>query len=171
MDAHSGMTDTGFPRTTMPDTAQRAARGAENQAQGLSNTGGSTSQSVANELKGATSGNESTNRSHAKGGGEASIVPQKVQEKLPKSVEGAVPNAIHDTGSESGMHRKQDTSGAIGNTTSGTDSTSRSHAKGGGAASIVPQKIQEMLPKAVEDFVPNAIHDTGSQGGLHREQK
>jgi hypothetical protein len=45
------MTDTGFPRTTMPDTAQRAARGAENQAQGLSNTGGSTSQSVANELK------------------------------------------------------------------------------------------------------------------------
>ncbi|KAJ4990239.1 hypothetical protein SVAN01_04330 [Stagonosporopsis vannaccii] len=37
-------------------------------------------------------------RSHAKGGGQASIVPQKVQEELPESVERAVPNVIHDTG-------------------------------------------------------------------------
>lgn len=49
----------------------------------------------------------STNVSHAKGGGEASIVPQKLQEKLPESVERAVPNAIHDTGDEGGLHRKQ----------------------------------------------------------------
>ncbi|KAJ3538403.1 hypothetical protein NM208_g5922 [Fusarium decemcellulare] len=41
---------------------------------------------------------QSTNKSHAKGGGEESVVPQKVQEKLPESVERAVPNAIHDTG-------------------------------------------------------------------------
>ncbi|KAF4964752.1 hypothetical protein FSARC_7351 [Fusarium sarcochroum] len=50
---------------------------------------------------------QSTNVSHAKGGGEASIVPQKLQEKLPESVERAVPNAIHDTGDTSGAHRSQ----------------------------------------------------------------
>jgi len=50
---------------------------------------------------------QSTNKSHAKGGGEASIVPQKLQEKLPEGVERAVPNALHDTGDESGVHRKQ----------------------------------------------------------------
>jgi hypothetical protein len=43
----------------------------------------------------------------AKGGGEASIVPQKLQKKLPERVERAVPNAIHDTGDEGGLHRKQ----------------------------------------------------------------
>jgi hypothetical protein len=50
---------------------------------------------------------QSTNKSHAKGGGEASYVPQKIQEKLPESIERAVPNAIHDTGDSSGAHRKQ----------------------------------------------------------------
>jgi vesicle coat complex subunit len=30
---------------------------------------------------------------------------QKLQEKLPESVERAVPNAIHDTGNTSGVHR------------------------------------------------------------------
>ncbi|KAJ5337443.1 hypothetical protein MYU51_020345 [Penicillium brevicompactum] len=50
---------------------------------------------------------QSTNKSHAKGGGEASFVPQKVQEKLPESIERAVPNAIHDTGDNGGLHRKQ----------------------------------------------------------------
>ncbi|KAH8600013.1 hypothetical protein B0O99DRAFT_682478 [Bisporella sp. PMI_857] len=51
--------------------------------------------------------NQSTNVSHAKGGGEASIVPQKLQEKLPEGIGPAVPNSIHDTGDESGLHRKQ----------------------------------------------------------------
>ena len=50
---------------------------------------------------------QSTNRTHAKDGGKASIVPQKLQEKLPESIERAVPNAIHDTGDEGGLHRKQ----------------------------------------------------------------
>ncbi|KAF2397741.1 hypothetical protein EJ06DRAFT_532733 [Trichodelitschia bisporula] len=49
-------------------------------------------------------------------------------------------------------------------------STNQSHAKGGGAASIVPQKIQEKLPEKIERAVPNAIHDTGDTGGLHRKQ-
>ncbi|KAM5357161.1 hypothetical protein ACJZ2D_016552 [Fusarium nematophilum] len=40
-------------------------------------------------------------------GGKASVVPQKLQEKLPESVEHAVPNAIHDTGDTGGLHRKQ----------------------------------------------------------------
>ncbi|KAH7160456.1 hypothetical protein B0J13DRAFT_617219 [Dactylonectria estremocensis] len=52
------------------------------------------------------SSNQSTNKSHAKDGGKASIVPKKLQEKLPESVERAVPNAIHDTGDTGGAHRK-----------------------------------------------------------------
>ncbi|KAF9699922.1 hypothetical protein EKO04_002453 [Ascochyta lentis] len=39
-----------------------------------------------------------TTQSHAKDRGQASIVPQKIQEQLPEGVERAVPNAIHDTG-------------------------------------------------------------------------
>ncbi|KAH7136299.1 hypothetical protein EDB81DRAFT_886417 [Dactylonectria macrodidyma] len=50
--------------------------------------------------------NQSTNQTHAKEGGKASIVPQKLQEKLPESIERAVPNAIHDTGDTGGVHRK-----------------------------------------------------------------
>ncbi|KAJ4352858.1 hypothetical protein N0V95_003905 [Ascochyta clinopodiicola] len=44
--------------------------------------------------------NPETAQSHAKNGGQASIVPQTIQEKLPESVERAVPNAIHDTGTK-----------------------------------------------------------------------
>jgi hypothetical protein len=40
---------------------------------------------------------QSTHKTHAKDDGNASIVPKKLQEKLPESVERAVPNAIHDT--------------------------------------------------------------------------
>jgi hypothetical protein len=41
---------------------------------------------------------QSTHKTHAKDEGNASIVPKKLQEKLPESVERAVPNIIHDTG-------------------------------------------------------------------------
>lgn len=50
---------------------------------------------------------KSTNVSHAKDGGEASVLPQKVQEMLPEGVERAVPNAIHDTGDSSAANNKQ----------------------------------------------------------------
>lgn len=43
-----------------------------------------------------------------------------------------------------------------------SDSTNKSHATGD---SIVPQKLQEKLPKGVEDAVPNSIHDTSSKTG------
>jgi hypothetical protein len=52
-------------------------------------------------------------------------------------------------------------------------STSQSHAKtnaDGTTESIVPKKLQEVLPESVERAVPNAIHDTGNEGGLHRKQ-
>lgn len=42
-------------------------------------------------------------------------------------------------------------------------STSKTHAKDGGDASIVPKKVQEILPESVERAVPNAIHDTGDK--------
>jgi hypothetical protein len=47
-----------------------------------------------------TSGNasQSTSKTHALNDGEDSIVPKKIQEILPESVERAVPNAIHNTG-------------------------------------------------------------------------
>lgn len=41
---------------------------------------------------------QSTHKTHAKDNGNASIVPKKLQEKLPESIERAVPNIIHDTG-------------------------------------------------------------------------
>lgn len=41
---------------------------------------------------------QSTSKTHALNDGEDSIVPKKVQEILPESVERAVPNAIHNTG-------------------------------------------------------------------------
>ena len=47
---------------------------------------------------------QSTNKSHAVG---KSIVPEKLQQKLPEGVERAVPNAIHDTGDTGGLHRKK----------------------------------------------------------------
>ncbi|KAM5349411.1 hypothetical protein ACJ41O_005916 [Fusarium nematophilum] len=87
--------------------------------------------------------------SHATG---ESKVPAPVQQKATKGVEERLPDSIHPTGSEPGQ------------------STSKSHAKGGGEASIVPQKLQEKLPEKVERVVPNAIHDTGDTGGLHRKQ-
>ncbi|KAJ4177041.1 hypothetical protein NW767_015251 [Fusarium falciforme] len=47
-----------------------------------------------------------TNRTHIKDGGKASIVPQKLHEKLPESVKRAVSNAIHDTGDPGGLNRE-----------------------------------------------------------------
>ncbi|KAM0247157.1 hypothetical protein ACHAP5_004236 [Fusarium lateritium] len=79
-------------------------------------------------------------KSHATG---TSKVPESVQEAVPKGVEEALPDSIHPTGSDPGQ------------------STSKSHAKGGGKESVVPRKIQEILPESVERAVPNAIHDTG----------
>ncbi|KAF4469096.1 hypothetical protein FALBO_4008 [Fusarium albosuccineum] len=87
--------------------------------------------------------------SHATG---ESKVPPAIQQKAPRGLEEKLPDSVHPTGSEPGQ------------------STNKSHAKGGGEASIVPQKIQEKLPESVERAVPNAIHDTGDTGGLHRKQ-
>lgn len=99
-----------------------------------------------------------------------SKVPGKVQQKAPQGLEESLPDSVccnewatrlmqmlillqvHPTGPEPGQ------------------STNKSHAKGGGAASIVPQKLQEKLPEGVERAVPNAIHDTGDTGGLHRKK-
>lgn len=58
--------------------------------------------------------------------------------QVPKSVEDKLPDAVHDTGSNS-------KTGKV------------SHATGD---SIVPKTLQEGLPEKVEKVVPNAIHDT-----------
>lgn len=76
----------------------------------------------------------SMDQSHATG---ASVVPGKAQEKLPKGVEDAVPDAVHDTGA------------------------SKSHATGD---SIVPEAIQKAVPEGLEKALPDAIHDTSTGG-------
>lgn len=91
---------------------------------------------------------ETSNRkTHAKDDGEASIVPKKIQEALPESVERAVPNVVHDTGDKPATD----------------DSKWKTHAKNDGEASVVPKKVQEALPESVERAVPNAVHDTGDK--------
>lgn len=52
-----------------------------------------------------TETDNSTHQSHAKGEGQASVVPQKLQEKLPEGVERT--DALHETGDQGGLHRKQ----------------------------------------------------------------
>ncbi|KAF3046267.1 hypothetical protein E8E11_000430 [Didymella keratinophila] len=67
-----------------------------------------------------------------------SALPQKVQEKVPASIEHQVPDSAHDTNSNK-------------------DTGKVSHATGD---SKVPKVLQEGLPAKVEKAVPNAIHDT-----------
>ncbi|KAJ4320716.1 hypothetical protein N0V94_003246 [Neodidymelliopsis sp. IMI 364377] len=81
-------------------------------------------------------------KSHAQGD---SAVPGKIQEAAPSGLEEALPDSVHPTGGKADQ------------------STSQTHAKDGGDASIVPKKIQEILPESVERAVPNAIHDTGDK--------
>jgi hypothetical protein len=78
------------------------------------------------------------------------IVPDKLQEKLPRPVEDSVPNAIHDTGAP------QDKGRGV------------SHATG---KSIVPEKLQEKLPESVERAVPNFIHDTSEKPATGNQGK
>ncbi|RDW58834.1 hypothetical protein BP6252_13310 [Coleophoma cylindrospora] len=67
-----------------------------------------------------------------------SSVPGSIQRQAPKKIEDELPDAVHDTGSNS-------KTGKV------------SHATGD---SKVPQALQEALPESVERAVPNAIHDT-----------
>ncbi|KAL8640083.1 MAG: hypothetical protein Q9226_008784 [Calogaya cf. arnoldii] len=75
---------------------------------------------------------DSTTRSHATGD---SVVPQKLQEKLPAGVEKAVPNVLHDTGPTDGG----------------------SHATGDSA---VPKAAQNAVPKGAEEALPDKVHPT-----------
>ncbi|KAK5712262.1 hypothetical protein LTR17_018006 [Elasticomyces elasticus] len=79
---------------------------------------------------------EGTHKSHATDPQSGSVVPEKAQEVLPKGVEKAVPDSLHDTQS------------------------SKDHSKGD---TIVPKPIAEALPKAVEEAVPDAIHNTSGK--------
>ncbi|KAF3039635.1 hypothetical protein E8E11_006419 [Didymella keratinophila] len=81
-------------------------------------------------------------KSHATGD---SAVPKTVQDKAPSGLEEALPDSVHPTGGKADQ------------------STSKTHAKDDGDASIVPKKVQEILPESVERAVPNAIHDTGDK--------
>lgn len=74
--------------------------------------------------------------SHAAGD---SMVPDKAQQEvLPKGVEDAAPNKVHDTGS------------------SGSKSDAIRHR-------YVSEAIQEAVPESVERAIPNVIHDSGNK--------
>jgi len=64
--------------------------------------------------------------SHAKNGGEDSIVPKPIQKAVPETLERALPNSIHNTGDSSPKRT------GMGET----------HAAKGGEDSIVPKPIQ-----------------------------
>ncbi|KAK7928147.1 hypothetical protein PG985_005145 [Apiospora marii] len=104
----------------------------------------------------------STDRSHATG---ASAVPGKVQEKAPKGVEDALPDSARRNycpPTMASLYRKMEpvhptgASGAVG-------SANKTHAKGDGAESVLPKKVQEIVPESVERAVPNALHNTGDK--------
>ncbi|KAI4850987.1 hypothetical protein E4T44_02418 [Aureobasidium sp. EXF-8845] len=69
-----------------------------------------------------------TTQSHATGESKG------IQANAPKEVENALPNAAHDTGSQS-----------------------QSHATG---PSKVPEAIQNLAPKGLEEALPESIHPT-----------
>ncbi|KAK0280102.1 hypothetical protein LTR35_008253 [Friedmanniomyces endolithicus] len=75
---------------------------------------------------------EGTDKSHAKDPQSGSAA----QEKLPKGVEQAVPDSLHDTGSSKDIS---------------------------GGDSIVPKAVAESLPKGVQEAVPDAIHNTSGK--------
>ena len=47
--------------------------------------------------------------------------------------------------------------------TGNAGSANKTHAKGDGAESILPKKVQEIVPESVERAVPNALHNTGDK--------
>ncbi|KAH6642003.1 hypothetical protein C7974DRAFT_384664 [Boeremia exigua] len=101
-----------------------------------------TSPILRNSIRMSSTNSYGQGKSHATG---ESAVPGKIQEQAPSALEEALPDSVHPTGGKADQ------------------STSQTHAKDGGDASIVPKKIQEILPESVERAVPNAIHDTGDK--------
>ena len=69
-----------------------------------------------------------------------SVVPQKIQEKLPKSVEEAIPNKIYDTG---------------------TNASGTSHKTGN---SVVPGVLLEIVPTGIERALLEKVHPTKVDG-------
>jgi hypothetical protein len=132
----------------MQDAAHtRSSR--RNKSQGTSaaparNAKNPESSSDAHRTEKGTGGDDvaSTSVSHAT---DESVLPQKLQEIVPESVEHTTPNALHDTGEQS------------------VTQSSRwvSHAKPGG--SILPEFVQKLVPETIERMLPNVIHDTGDK--------
>ncbi|KAK4985435.1 hypothetical protein LTR66_001851 [Elasticomyces elasticus] len=80
--------------------------------------------------------------SHAVGD---SKVPETIQDKAPKGLEESLPNAVHDTGSDTG--RK---SHAVKDAAGNTDSK-------------VPEALQKAVPEKLEKVLPDSIHNTGGK--------
>lgn len=110
-------TTSGEPYTTLAQPGDSAGlhgkqeyAGANAPTHSTATTAGHDNIGHSSTATGYNDNNQSTNHTHAKDGGNASIVPLKVQEKLPESVERAVPNAVHDTGDKKHDHSSNPTS-------------------------------------------------------------
>ncbi|KAK5678060.1 hypothetical protein LTS10_009229 [Elasticomyces elasticus] len=79
---------------------------------------------------------EGTHKSHATDSQSGSVVPEKAQEVLPKGVEEAVPDTLHDTNSSKDLSKGD---------------------------SIVPKAVAESLPAGLQKAVPDAIHNTSGK--------
>lgn len=92
--------------------------------------------------------------SHATGG---SVVPGKVQEQAPKGLEESLPNSVNATliwwlKDEDWVSKQVHDTGSQGR---------KIHAKNDGEDSIVPKKIQEIVPEGLGRALPDNIHNTG----------
>jgi hypothetical protein len=129
-------------------------------------------------------------KTHAKDGGNDSVVPkgtsasaheqsshansisEAAQKLVPESVERALPNSIHNTGSKPATSTTSEMSQSAdahadaakkeAESTMAKYGIGKTHAKDDGNDSYVPKVIQKAVPKAVEDILPDAIHNTGS---------
>jgi len=129
---------------------------------------------------------------HAKDGGADSYVPlvsshavfvraswtnkifQAAQKLVPESVERALPNAIHNTGSKPASSSLSSTNKDLNESVEAhaegvkQEASSKAsswgigetHARDGGKDSIVPLPIQKIVPEAVERILPDFIHNT-----------
>ena len=86
--------------------------------------------------------------SHATG---QSAVPNKVQDVAPKGVEEALPDGV-SLQQNSSLSRYSDTTTQVHPTSSDptNQSTGKTHALNDGEDSIVPKKVQEIVPESVE---------------------
>ncbi|KAI1211703.1 uncharacterized protein F4807DRAFT_399006 [Annulohypoxylon truncatum] len=129
----------------------------------LTSSGLKRAPAVARSLSTTMARMSDTDKSHATG---KSKVPKKVQEKVPKDLEDTIPDSVSSPSFPQDHFIAEITNNRfkIHPTGKGSgESTSKTHAKGGGEESVLPKKVQEKVPESIERAVPNSLHNTGDK--------